>query len=402
MNIIRRAILRGKNNLLGKLLGLIKQPQPLLLIGPDSTLTLCDNIQQFGQKQVLLITDNILQELGVITPTVERLKTLGLGVSVYSGILPDPTFAQVREGIAIAKREGCDAVLAIGGGSVLDAAKAISAGSVISKDVALLNGFMKVKEEPLPFYCVPSTAGTGSEVSMVAVISDPISHEKQGIVSPKLLPRIAALDPVIMQGMPPQITAATGADALTHAIEAYISRNANAESDRLARTSIQLIFSSLAKAYRQGSDLQARQSMAVASTYAGLAFGKTFVGYVHAISHAVGGLYGVPHGLANAIVLPHVMRFSQPIAESRFAELAIATEIGQVEESTAVLAQKFVDAVQALMDELNTPRTIKELKEADMNNIANEALKEAHTVYNVPRYMNQQDCLSILTALKAP
>lgn len=400
MFIGKKILLRSLNQLMGTIIRRLRIPTPLLHVGPDCSLNLCDDIVRFGATRVLIVTDKILLDLGVLDKMQERLTHLGASVTIYSGIQPDPTFAHVREGIALVRQHQCDAVLAVGGGSAIDAAKGISAGAVINEDVMTLAGFMKIKTPGLPFYVVPTTAGTGAEVSLAAVISDPDTHKKSGLVSPLLIPRVAALDPVVMQGMPPFVTATTGIDALTHAIESYISRNARAESERFALSAIQLIFANLEVAYKQGDDLQARQSMAVASTYAGLAFSKTFVGYVHAISHALGGTYGIPHGLANGIVLPHVLRFSVEEVPERFAAMAIAAGLGNQGDDEHTLAMRFVNEVQALIDRLGIPRTVEKLQTQDMETLAAAALKEAHVTYAVPRFMSKQDCLDMLAAMK--
>jgi len=400
MFTLKILVLKVFNRIVGFMLGLIKQRQPLLLAGPGCALTLCEDISRFGGTHVLLVTDKILLGLGLLDPIRNKLLDLGLKLTLFSDVEPDPDFGIVRQGVALGKRQGCDAILAVGGGSVIDVAKVLSAAIGIDADVKTLKGFMKVKAPVIPLYVAPTTSGTGSEVSIGAVITDEVTHKKDGVASPLLCPLVAALDPELMVGMPPSITAATGLDALTHAIEAFISRNATADSDRFSLVAIKLIFSNLETAYNKGSDLDARQSMAIASTYAGLAFTRVLVGYVHAISHALGGAYGIPHGLANGIVLPHILRYSMSAVPERFAEMAIAVGLGEPGEASLILGERFVDAVQDLNDSIGIPRTMDALRHEDMPAIASAALREAHTVYAVPRYMSQDDCLTILHQLK--
>ena len=400
MFTLKILVLKVFNRIVGFMLGLIKQRQPLLLTGPGCALTLCEDISRFGGTHVLLVTDKILLGLGLLDLIRNKLLDLGLKLTLFSDVEPDPDFGIVRQGVALGKRQSCDAILAVGGGSVIDVAKVLSAAIGIDADVKTLKGFMKVKAPVIPLYVAPTTSGTGSEVSIGAVITDEVTHKKDGVASPLLCPLVAALDPELMVGMPPSITAATGLDALTHAIEAFISRNATADSDRFSLVAIKLIFSNLETAYNKGSDLDARQSMAIASTYAGLAFTRVLVGYVHAISHALGGAYGIPHGLANGIVLPHILRYSMSAVPERFAEMAIAVGLGEPKEASLILGERFVDAVQDLNDSIGIPRTMDALRHEDMPAIASAALREAHTVYAVPRYMSQDDCLTILHQLK--
>jgi alcohol dehydrogenase class IV len=255
---------------------------------------------------------------------------------------------------------------------------------------------------PVKIYAVPTTAGTGSEVTVAAVISDPQNHKKLVIVDPRMVPKMAALDPELMTGLPPHITAATGIDALTHAIEAYVGRWSTSYSDGMALSAVSLIFENLRIAYVDGKNVPAREKMALASTYAGFAFTRANVGYVHAIAHQFGGLYHTPHGLANAIMLPYVLKYSSPDITSRLAQLAISAKVGTVDETEDVLAQKFLDAVDQLNKDLGIPTYLAALKESDIPALAKAACWEAHTGYPVPRYMSQDVCEGIIRQALAP
>ncbi|BFM16152.1 iron-containing alcohol dehydrogenase [Maricurvus nonylphenolicus] len=375
----------------------IPQPKPTVYCGPDSALRLTNSMIQFGYKKVLIVTDRVLHEMGLLDPIKDKLASAGVEVTVYDGVEPNPTFSQVHEGLKLAKDNQCDSILTVGGGSPIDTAKIISLSAVPgAKAPEKFVGLFKARKAGLPLFAVPTTAGTGSEVSVGAVISDPVTHEKGVIADPKTVPTAAALDPNLMLGLPAPITAATGMDALTHAVEAYISKLATEATDSYAMASVKLIFGNLRECYSNGGNVDARESMAVASFYAAVAFNKAFLGYVHGIAHQFGGHYNTPHGLANAIVLPHILDYSKDACADRLAELAVAVDLGSSTESNSVLAQKFVDAVRELNNDLGIPKTLDALKSTDIPEIAKGALKESHFTYPVPKYMDQAQCEALI------
>ena len=374
----------------------IPQPKPVLFAGEGSSLQLTRSMQATGAKRVLIVTDEVIRSLGLLDDMQAQLTAAGVAVEVFDAVLPDPTFAIIDAGITRAKQHQSDAILAVGGGSSIDAAKMIAVGCTNKKTPLKMAGMLKVRQPGLPLYAVPTTAGTGSEVTMAAVISNTLTGQKDAIMDPKLIPVSAALDPALMTGLPPHITAATGIDALTHAIEAYISGNASAETDRYARAAVGLIFKNLPIAYRDGNNLAAREALALASTYAGLAFTKANLGYVHAVAHQLGARYHLPHGLANAIVLPHVLKFYGASAKPRLAELA--AEIAQDGDDAS--AYDFNAQVVQLIAELELPSSVDSLDSADIPQLASLALKEAHYLYPVPRYMNQHQCEALIAGLQ--
>ena len=378
---------------------LIPDRVPMTLLGPGSSKDLCGAIAQAGTKKLLIVTDAILVKLGLVAQVTRALDEHGVGWCIYDGVEPDPTSDQVMAGLAILRHESCDAILAIGGGSPMDAAKVIAAVATNDKPLRKLEGLLKVRRAPIPLYAIPTTAGTGSEVTIAAVVSDPVTHTKKFFVDPKLLPLMTALDPSLMIGLPPAITAATGMDALTHAVESYIAKTSNVQTERWASAAIRLIFANLARAYRDGTDLEARSAMALASYYAGLAFTRTSVGYVHAIAHQLGAHYRTPHGLANAIVLPHVLEFSMGPAARRMADMAGMIGIDGRDDATR--ARAFLDAVLELSRSVGIPPTLETLRVQDVPAIAREALSEAYMNYPVPRYMETTDCEQLLRRLLA-
>jgi alcohol dehydrogenase class IV len=354
---------------------------------------------QFGYRRVLIVTDAVLMRLGLITPLKETLEAQGMSVAVFDGIEPDPTHTVIAAGGAALKAHRSDAVLAVGGGSSIDAAKVIAAMGTNDKPPGDFAGFFRVWHLPVPLFAIPTTAGTGSEVTVAAVISDPETHSKSPVLDPKIVPMGAALDPVLMRGMPRPITAATGMDALTHAVEAYTNRWGRAETDAYATAAVRMVFQNLPRAYAEGHDLDARQGMALASFYAGLAFTKAYVGYVHAFSHALGGRYGTPHGLGNAIVLPWVLDFIQEAARDRLAELAVVIGAGNAGEAQEALAARFIVRVRELNQLMSIPDKVAELKAADIPSIARAALIEATRDYPVPRVMSVAQAEDLLRKL---
>lgn len=373
---------------------LIPDRVPMTLLGPGSSKQLCSAIGQAGAGRVLVVTDATLIKLGLVEPITHALESCGVTWSIYDGVEPDPTTDHVNAGLEVLRRERCDAILAVGGGSPMDAAKVIAAAATNDKPLGKLEGLLKVRRAPVPLYAIPTTAGTGSEVTIAAVVSDPATHAKKFFVDPKLLPLMTALDPSLMTGLPAAITAATGMDALTHAVESYLSKHSNIQTERWASAAIRLIFANLPKACADGEDIEARSAMALASYYAGLAFTRTNVGYVHAIAHQLGAHYRTPHGLANATLLPHVLAFSMEAATARMAEMA--RMIGAQGFGDAALARAFLDAVRNLARQIGISPTLEALQVQDIPTLAREAITEAYMKYPVPRYMETGDCEQLL------
>jgi len=365
---------------------------PQLYSGPGSSIQLVEHIADTGVKKLLVVTDAMLVKLGLLNPMLDKLKSMGVTCFVYDGVMPNPTIDQIENGLAILKKEGCTAILAVGGGSSIDAAKVIAARATNPYKIVHMSGLMRVAFKLLPLYAVPTTAGTGSEVTIAAVVSDPSTTRKFAIMSPRLVPLAAALDGALMTGLPPPITAATGMDALTHAVEAYISRNRTGKTDVEALDATRLIMENLATAVKDGKNVEARQNMALASFKAGVAFTTAGVGYVHAIAHNFGAYYHVPHGLANAIILPRVLDFSKPECTARLAKLAEVSGLKKGGESDAQLADAFIARVRAMNQEFGIPTQVDKLREQDIPEITGKALFEAHLYYAVPRYMDRPEC----------
>ncbi|MGF1699512.1 iron-containing alcohol dehydrogenase [Photobacterium makurazakiensis] len=377
--MLRYKTMVGVNKQLNKLIAI---GFPQLEVGADSILKAGELIASTGAKKVLIVTDKVIGSMDMTTTLCNSLKEKQLDFFIFDDVTPNPTIAAVAIGAEFYHQHGCDAIIAIGGGSPIDCAKAIGAKVVRNRPVRTLAGKLKVRKKLPPFMAIPTTAGTGSEATVAAVISDPAARQKFAIVDPALLPDFAIIDPTLMVGLPPHITAATGMDALTHAIEAYIGTYHSPLTDEFAVKAVEKVFNYLPEAYENGTNLEAREKMAVASYEAGCAFTRAYVGYVHAFAHQLGGMYHIPHGLANAVLLPKVLAFLYPDCKPRLEALAKVVGVNS--------GREFVEAVADLNKQLNIPETFPELVADDIPLITQRALAEAHGTYPVPGYMVQE------------
>ena len=386
----------------GKLTRFLPIPQPTLLVGPGASARLGQAVAGFGHGKLMIVTDAVIVRLGLLQPLTDALRAGGAEHVVWDEITPDAPIPLVERGIDVYREHGCQALVAVGGGSAMDAAKAIAASIANpGKRLRQLAGYFKGLHAPPPIYAVPTTAGTGSEVTVAAVVADPERESKLVIVDTRLVPRMAALDPTLMTGLPPHITAATGIDALTHAVEAFIGHWASPGTDAMALQAVSMVFEHLRTACRDGADLQAREQMSLAATYAGIAFTRANVGYVHAIAHQFGGKYHTPHGLANAIVLPHVLRWSAPAAAPRLARLAVQARLGGSDEDEAVLAEKFIAGVEQLNRDIGIPGHLEALQAEDIPALARAACQEGQG-YPVPRYLTPAQCEALIRQVLPP
>lgn len=374
--------------------------KPFTFSGSGSTQKLADLMIAGGQKKPLLVTDRFLVENGKLDVLLDHFKANDCQVTIFDGIIPNPTFAEVEAGLKACTENNCDSIFAVGGGSVIDVAKVISAASTNKVELNKMAGILKVKKAPLPFYAVPTTSGTGSEVTNGAVIGDSETHKKQFFIDPKYIPLGTALDPDLLKSLPSHMTAAVGMDALTHAIEAYTSRNNFSDTDRDSATAIKLLFDYLPIACSDGDNLKAREMVSQAAFLAGYAFTKSSLGYVHAISHQVSAHYNTPHGLANAVILPRVLQFNKSACAKHFASLEIMLSgekpDAYTEVDTDVLAKRFCERVDQLAEQIEIPVSLPDLQEKDFKKITKDALSEAWHSYAVPKVMWRKDAEAIL------
>ncbi len=350
----------------------------LSLMGQGCLTASVDQIKAKGFKKALIVCDKVLVEVKLVDRLTSLLEKNNLEYVIFDEAQPNPTSTNVMDGVKLLKDSNCDYVISFGGGSPHDCGKGIALVAANGGHINDYEGVGKAAKPQLPLIAINTTAGTASEMTVFCIITDETRHVKMAIVDPNVLPIIAVNDPELMTTMPASLTAATGMDALTHAVEAYVSTAATPVTDACAVKAIRLIFNSLEKAVANGSDISARDDMAYAEYLAGMAFSNASLGYVHAMAHQLGGFYDLPHGVCNAILLPHVCEFNLQVSAARFAELA--AEIGITGGNEKELAVKFIDAIKSLSKKVGIPAGLKEFevfKEADIPTLTTNALKDA-------------------------
>ncbi len=376
--------------------------EPQLFKGAGSVKKLPEVVKSLGIDRVLVVTDGGLTKLGLLNPMLEELKKTGVEFFVYDGTQPNPTIDNIEQAHEIYLKNACKGIIAFGGGSPMDCAKATGARIARpNKPIQKMRGQLKVLKKLPPLFAIPTTAGTGSETTIAAVVSDPKTHEKYAINDPVLRPKYAVLDAELTVGLPKHITSTTGMDALTHAVEAYIGGSNTKGTIAAAEKATKLIFENLPAAYENGADLVARGNMLEASYLAGVAFTRAYVGYVHAIAHNLGGLYGTPHGLANAIILPHVLEFFGASAYNRLARLAECAGIVTNESTDEQKAKLFIEKIKLFNKTMNIPEKFDMIKDEDIPLLAKRALREANPLYPVPKIMDIKDCEKLIKSLQA-
>ena len=341
---------------------------------------------------VLIITDGGIMKLRLTRRLEKALKEAGIPYTIYDKTVANPTTVNVREALELYHKEGCDAIIGFGGGSSMDCAKAVGACAVKpNQSLAQMKGILKVHKKLPLLMAVPTTAGTGSETTLAAVITDADTRYKYAINDFPLIPRYAVLDPKVTLSLPPFITATTGMDALTHAVEAYIGNSTTIDTRRDALKAVKLIFENIDIAYEHGDNIQARRNMLHASFYAGCAFTKSYVGYVHAVAHSLGGQYNVPHGLANAILLPLVLREYGSCIDKKLHRLAIAAGLADKNTPDHEAAELFIRAIEEMKERFEIVNIVKEIQETDIPKLAHYADKEANPLYPVPKLMDASE-----------
>lgn len=341
---------------------------------------------------VLIITDGGIMKLGLTRRLEKALKEAGIPYTIYDKTVANPTTVNVREALELYHKEGCDAIIGFGGGSSMDCAKAVGACAVKpNQSLAQMKGILKVHKKLPLLMAVPTTAGTGSETTLAAVITDADTRYKYAINDFPLIPRYAVLDPKVTLSLPPFITATTGMDALTHSVEAYIGNSTTIDTRRDALKAVKLIFENIDIAYEHGDNIQARRNMLHASFYAGCAFTKSYVGYVHAVAHSLGGQYNVPHGLANAILLPLVLREYGSCIDKKLHRLAIAAGLADKNTPDHEAAELFIRSIEEMKERFGIVNIVKEIQETDIPKLAHYADKEANPLYPVPKLMDASE-----------
>lgn len=397
MNIARRFYCRAFQFLIFTVRPLLPSRNPKLLDGMHEIPNL---LKEKKQNSILLVTDENLRKLGVTKSLEDSLKQEDIACHIYDRVLPNPTTRQVEECCDVYRKGNCKAIIAFGGGSPMDCAKATAARIARPhRSLQKMKGLFKVMR-PLPLLiAVPTTAGSGSETTLSAVITDGESHHKYVINDFVLVPQYVVLDPAVTASLPKDIIATTGMDALTHALEAYIGKSSTKKSDADACEAIRLICGNLKKAY-DTNDEEARRNMLLASHLAGRAFSRAYVGYVHALAHALGGAYNIPHGLANAVLLPNVLEAYGKTIEHRLASMA--KTFGYDSNSDFGRTGGIILGIRKMNDHFGIPEYIKELREEDIPRLAGLADAEANPLYPVPKLWNAKELESIYYSVLKP
>lgn len=343
-------------------------------------------------KSILIVTDKGIVDNG-LTATLEKvLSDNKVRFTIYADTQPNPTVKNVEDALTIYLNNNCQCLIAIGGGSAMDCAKAVGARVAYPKrTVNQLGGKLNVWRKLPTLIAIPTTAGTGSETTLAAMITDSDTHHKYALMSFPLIPKYAVLDATLTYSLPPHLTASTGVDALTHAVEAYIGRSTTKETRKLALEATKLVFENVENAYNDGNNHKARENMLHAAYKAGIAFSKSYVGYIHAVAHSLGGKYGTPHGLANAVIMPYVLEAYGKCVYKKLHKLGIAAGVATKNDAPMTGAIKFINAVKELNSKMNIPNKLTGIKKEDIEALAKHAAKEANPLYPVPTLLTKKE-----------
>ncbi len=384
-------------------LALMKWREPELITGAGCLKDVAQKLINLGLKRPLIVTDGFLHSIKIYAPLTDEMDRLGIPYSIYGEAVPNPTVHNIADAYKIFTDDGCDCLIAVGGGSSMDCAKGCGAQAANPhRTLAQMKGLLKVRRNIPTLFAVPTTAGTGSEVTVTAVISNPEARDKYLMNDLHLIPHYAVLDPTLTYNLPKPVTSTTGLDTLTHAVEAYIGSANTKRTKENALAAVKLVFENLYTAYEDGHNEEARLNMQNASYRAGLAFTRAYVGTVHALAHAIGGFYGVPHGLANSILLPVVLRAYGKSAHKKLADLADL--IGIQGATVAEKANKFIDAIEELNRKMEIPTKIEgkwAIKEEDLPALAKHAFDETNPLYPVPKIFSEEELIGIYRSVMA-
>lgn len=389
MNIFKKFYSRAYQGVFRLLLPILPYREPKLLSCDEEVINV---LKEKSIKSILLVTDKSIRSLGLTQSIEDTITNSQITISVYDETVPNPTTQNVADALKIYNNNNCQALIAIGGGSVLDCAKAVGAKVARpNKSLKQMKGILKVGKKIPLLIAVPTTAGTGSETTLAAVITDSQTRHKYAINDFPLIPQYALLKPELTAGLPKHITSTTGMDALTHAIEAYIGRSTTKLTRKAALSATKTIFENLLEAYNNGANLSARKNMLKAAYAAGVAFTRSYVGYVHAIAHSLGGKYNLPHGLANAIILPYVLKAYGKTIHKKLWKMGVYANLFDKEISYSDGSKIFIEKIEEMNRLMNIPTKIEQIKEEDIKELAKTAEKEANPLYPVPVLMTSKE-----------
>ncbi len=393
MNLFKKIYCRTYQFCFRVALPFLPYRQPEILKTNDDVV---NTLKSKNLSRVFLVTDKTLRSLGLTAPLEKALANGGMEVTVFDEVLPNPTISLVEKGVEKYLENSCDSIIALGGGSVIDCAKTVGARIVKpNMTVKQMKGLLKIRKRLPLLIAIPTTAGTGSETTLASVITDDETHHKYPINDFSLIPHYALLDYHLTLGLNKQITSTTGMDALTHAVESYIGQSTTKGTRRASVDAVRLIKDNLVTAFDDGQNATARQNMLQASYLAGVSFTKSYVGYVHAIAHSLGGKYGVPHGLANAILLPIVLKHYGKSAYGKLSKLAKLTGIASTNDSKKDASEKFINWIEDLNNHFSIPNYIEALKPSDIDELSTFADKEANPLYPVPKLFDKNELSKI-------
>lgn len=389
MNIFKRFYCRSYQFFMRVAMPFMPYREPKLF---DSLEDVSKLLNDKNISSCLLVTDKSIRGLGLTKNLETEIAKSNIKLSVFDEVVPNPTIKNIEDGLKFYNDNNCKAIIAFGGGSVMDCAKIIGARAVKPKQsVQKMKGLLKVGKKLPLLIAVPTTAGTGSETTIAAVITDEQTHHKYAINDFNLIPHYAVLDYHVTLGLPKFITATTGMDALTHAVEAYIGKSTTKSTRRNSEQAVKLIVENLQNAYDNGGNAEARQNMLVASYKAGLAFTKSYVGYVHAVAHSLGGKYGVAHGLANAVILPYFLKEYGQTIEKKLSKLAKISGIAEKIDNNKTAVEKFISWIENANKHFNIPKTLDMINKNDIDELSTHANVEANPLYPVPKLMDKNE-----------
>ncbi len=376
--------------------------EPELLIGEQALQELPKLLRKAQIESVLIITDQGIRHIGLMDDFLEDLHEEGITYTIYDKTVPNPTIDNIEEALTLYKEKDCQGLVAFGGGSSMDCAKGVGARLARpDRSIPQLRGILKIGKPTPPLIAVPTTAGTGSEATLAAVITDSKTHEKYAVNDHVLIPDYAVLDPLLTLKLPASITATTGMDALTHAIEAFIGKSNTPKTSQASKEAVTLIFDNLYEAYSNGSNIKARTTMQRAAYLAGVAFTRAYVGNVHAIAHQLGGFYSIPHGLANAVLLPYVLEYYGSAVYQPLAELSDLVGLVSTTESNQTKAKRFIKEIQSLNERMSIPTKIEGIQDQDLPTMVDRAYKEANPLYPVPKIFSKKDFKHLFQMIQA-
>ena len=381
MNIFKRAYCRIFQFVFKVALPILPYKDPEQIAKIDDVACVLDGC---GKHKPLIVTDKTIVELGLINGLTDSLSAHGAEYALYDKVVANPTTDNVAAALELYRANGCDSLIAFGGGSPLDCAKGV--GALIAKPkktLGQLGGILKVGKKIPTLVAIPTTAGTGSETTLACVVVDSKTRHKYAINDFPLIPRYAVLDESVTMTLPRSVVSTTGMDALTHAVEAYIGKSGNRSTRRDALEAIKLVFENLPQSYSEGTQ-ESRRNMLVAAHKAGRAFSKAYVGYVHALAHALGGKYNVPHGLANAVILPIVLREYGKAAHKKLKKIAVYCGMADKDTAAEVAANAVIDRIEMLNASFDIPETLDCIDDRDLDELAARADREANPLYPVP------------------